>query len=533
MSKQRKFFKLLAEEINNELEVFTLESLKCHLNEAISVLPGIQMKESLLQPSDENIYYLWNLLKPERKCSTGIDFVFFNETEEERSVNKILRLQSFEEKKSYLHQMALACPSGKVFKSLFQVLNEEANSNEVNVLYTAMKLFGSLNIGSLDLKVFSEIIGIFLSEMDIIYSTYKKNNATNECWSRFKDVIQHFLLHCHVKQKVHKDVFHEVDLKSYYDSLASVTALYVDVLLIVDGKNPQINDIISNMTVSLLGESLSHILDVFNQTFTLDRSTMQNIFPVLRKMLNMTLDFVRNNINNYIKFVCLAWKISHVHHKGLYLIDDILSSLLPPEDFLSYLSSVNINLVQDLRISGLSGSKITKKILECESEERIENLLDIVTYQDEHIIDTSTKKRKSDHGNDNETKDHLYFVDAKGDTGIVEECQEQDFTGSKSDKILQIQINSLVKSGEENLSDCEEIDELLHVDEEDNTTLDCSITTEKKSSNYESEMVLRSDEKRNLGFREVKSKKRKSNVWTSKATENGENNKRKKSKRNA
>lgn len=44
-------------------------------------------------------------------------------------------------------------------------------------------------------------------------------------------------------------------------------------------------------------------------------------------------------------------------------------------------------------------------------------------YQDEHIIDTSTKKRKSDHGNDNETKDHLYFVDAKGDTGIVEECQ--------------------------------------------------------------------------------------------------------------
>lgn len=93
MSKQRKFFKLLAEEINNgellkyslsykvlihfnvrrivdiykihtfpylvELEVFTLESLKCHLNEAISVLPAIQMKESLLQHNDEDIYYLW------------------------------------------------------------------------------------------------------------------------------------------------------------------------------------------------------------------------------------------------------------------------------------------------------------------------------------------------------------------------------------------------------------------------------------------------------------------------------------------
>lgn len=41
--------------------------------------------------------------------------------------------------------------------------------------------------------------------------------------------------------------------------------------------------------------------------------------------------------------------------------------------FLFYLS-----LVQDLRISGLSGSKITKKILECESEERIENLLDVL-----------------------------------------------------------------------------------------------------------------------------------------------------------
>lgn len=43
----------------------------------------------------------YSLLKPERKCSTGIDFVFFNETEEERLVNKILRLQPFEEKKSY------------------------------------------------------------------------------------------------------------------------------------------------------------------------------------------------------------------------------------------------------------------------------------------------------------------------------------------------------------------------------------------------------------------------------------------------
>lgn len=31
-------------------------------------------------------------------------------------------------------------------------------------------------------------------------------------------------------------MYEKVDLKSYYDSLASVTALYVDVLLIVDGK---------------------------------------------------------------------------------------------------------------------------------------------------------------------------------------------------------------------------------------------------------------------------------------------------------
>lgn len=476
MADHERFLQLLAKEISRGSVRFSFDKLKTYLLEAVTVLPDGSLKDVLQKQSKENADHLWNLIKPAKKCSVEIVLNFFNKDGSEATLNKISQHPSYKEQTQYLSQAALSYPCNKIYELLLTAQkNECPDQHQHEVLRKVTELYGRLTVGCQNSEVLNGLMRVFLSEIDKINDKFKTSNEGNESWLNFKDIIHRFLIHCHIKRKIQgkgtcKDEIKSKEWAEYRDILAAIIATYIDVIIVSGEINADVNNHISNIVYLLLGDSPSHILDTVNQIFTLDSNTINIVFPFLRKVFETTRTCT-TECANYIKYVCLAWKVQHcAREKEMMFLKKSACSLSPPENLLSWLTDADNSLIQDFGLSGLVGQKITGKILQCEDEENIERMLDLASSPEKwsQMTEDLDQKNEEDEMDENETHDPLFFVDAQGSSELLERCQEEEFTGSTNDKMLKTQISALLEKREEAGSEDEKDDFDINLDDNEN-----------------------------------------------------------------
>ena len=472
MDDQNSFLQLLAKQINGGSDKFTFDGLKKCFLEAVDDLPEGNLKGVLQKQSEQRADHIWRLIKPARKCSGEVEFNIFSPDSLEETLNKVLQHHSNDEQMKYLSQAALCNPSNKIYELLLMAQkNKSPDICQHDILSKVTELYGRLTVGCKNLEVLSDQMKTFLSEIDKINDKFRTSNEASDSWLDLKDIVHCFLIHCHIKRKTQegccKDEIKE--WTEYRDCLAAIIAIYIDVIIAIGERNEDVSNHISNVVYLLLGDSPSHILDSVNQIVTLDSDKIKIIFPFLRKVFETT-KFCTTKYPNYLKYVCLAWKIQKcAGEEEMAFLRKSVYSLLSPENFLCWLADIDNRLLQDFGLSGFVRQKITQKILQCEDEETVEKLLDLASSPEKWSEIENGNENKDEEEMD-ETNDVLFFVDAQGSSELLEQCQEQEFTSSRSDKILRSQITALLEKREEAGSENEQDDFDISLDGKETET---------------------------------------------------------------
>lgn len=449
-----KFLSLLSHEINRGSNKFSFNSLSDYLIDAIKALPDGSLKDSLLKREKENSEYLWSLLKVSKK-STEISFNILNKDGLEETLKNIATLNSSKEKLFYLSQVALCHPSEDVFGLLLKAQIEgKSNQSKLQALINVTELCGRLTVGCNNSRVLNERLHFFLSEVVNIYEDFKVSDPPDESWVKLKDAISGLLIHAHLKSQRQKEKHKNdsvliTDLTEYKDLLAALLSLYIDVLMI-SKSDESTSDHVSNMVYILLGDSPSHILDTVNQISPLDKTSRQIMLPFLRKTLHSTRSCSTGFIG-YIKYVSAARRIL----KWVYNLKNdaadigkVVNTVSPPGGLVTWISDKDDSLVKDLNLSGLNKKKITNHLVQFDCDDIMEKLLDLVAEvseertSSENILENDGVEKKSEEESD---LNPVFFVDSQGNSDLVVQCQEDEFTNTDSDKSLQRQIDVMLE----------------------------------------------------------------------------------------
>ncbi|XP_028415223.1 uncharacterized protein LOC114538271 [Dendronephthya gigantea] len=485
LSESKTFLQLLAKEINRGVNKYNYYDLETYIFESLELLPDGKLKDALQNPSQNYVEYLWSLVNCEKKVSAEVNFNLFNKNGIDETLRSIFELKSYKDQIKYLTEMALCLPHNQVFESLLKAQRMEmpSDENEVVVLSKFIELYGRLAIKCHNLEMLNELMQTVLSEIDKVNDKMKASRNAQENWLDLKDVIHQFLIHCNMKQKtqikkctLNKDNATQTkEWKQFLDILAATIAIYIDVIIAIGERNEEINNHISNIVYLLLGDSPWHILDMANQIFTLESSTVKIVFPFLRKVFETTKSCSKES-PNYIKFVCFARKVQQClsdDEMDCWYLKKNVCSLLPPQNFLSWLSDIDHSLVQDLELSGLVGQEITDKILFCKDEKKIDKLLDLTSHPEKwDKIYESDEPERNEQG-DVVENDSLFFVDAQGSSEILQQCEDrQEITNGRNETILKSQINNLLEKRGSIDSEDEIYDLDISFEDNDEETID-------------------------------------------------------------